>query len=204
MDNKTLPFSDPIIAELAKKHQLTTLQISNDLYLDIVENIISQQLSGKVAKVIFTRFCAIFPNNYPLAQKVLLLPDEKLRETGLSGAKTQYVKALAKFSLENDLSTEYITTLNNEDIINLLIQVKGIGVWTAQMLLIFSLSRPNIFPVDDLAIRIGMQQLYGLKSQGTQLKKEMIAIAEKWHPYQTIGTRYIWLHINNIKNNAVR
>jgi DNA-3-methyladenine glycosylase II len=135
---------------------------------------------------------------------VLQLPNEKLRESGLSGAKSQYVKALAEFSLENDLSVERIKMLSDQEIINLLTQVKGIGVWTAQMLLIFSLNRPNIFPVDDLAIRIGMQQLYGLNSQGAQLKKEMIAIAEKWHPNKTIGTRYVWLHINNTKNNAVR
>lgn len=204
MKDKTLPFSDPIIEELATKHQLSTLKLSNDLYLDIIENIISQQLSGKVAKVIFTRFCAIFPNGYPLAQSVLKLPGDKIRETGLSAAKTIYVKAIAKFSLENDLSTEFITKLTNEEIISLLTQVKGIGVWTAQMLLIFSLCRPNIFPIDDLAIRIGMQQLYGLKSQGAQLKREMMAIAEKWQPNQTIGTRYVWLHMDNSKNNNVR
>lgn len=199
-----LLFSDPIIEGIAKKYSLPQLNLSTDLYLDLIENIISQQLSGKVAKAIFTRFCSIFPNNYPAAKSVLLLPDEKLREVGLSGAKTQYVKAIAEFSLSNDLTVGKFSQLSDEEIIAQLVKVKGIGIWTAQMLLIFSLGRQNVFPVDDLAIRIGMQNLYGIKSQGVQLKKDMIAIAENWQPNRTLGTRYIWLHINNTKVKAER
>ncbi len=201
---KTHQFSiaDPVIESIAEKYLLPKLNLSNDLYLDLIENIISQQLSGKVAKVIFTRFCNIFPNSYPSAISVLQLPDEKLREVGLSGAKTRYVKAVAEFSLKNELAIERLSQLSDEEIIILLTQVKGVGVWTAQMLLIFSLGRQNVFPADDLAIRIGMQKLYGIKSQGVQLKKEMIAIAENWQPNRTLGTRYVWLHINNTKAKA--
>jgi DNA-3-methyladenine glycosylase II len=199
-----LPFADPIIDSISSKYELPKLKLSTDLYLDLIENIISQQLSGKVAKAIFTRFCSIFPNNYPAANLVLKLPDEKLREAGLSGAKTQYVKAIAEFSLSNDLTVIKFSQLSDEEIISQLVKVKGIGVWTAQMLLIFSLNRQNVFPVDDLAIRIGMQNLYGIASQGVQLKKDMIAIAENWQPNRTIGTRYIWLHINNTKVKAER
>lgn len=199
-----LPFVDPVIESISSKYSLPNLSLSIDLYFDLIENIISQQLSGKVAKAIFTRFCSIFPSNYPSANLVLQLPNQKLREAGLSGAKTQYVKAIAEFSLSNDLTVESVSKLTDEEIVSLLTKVKGIGVWTAQMLLIFSLGRQNVFPVDDLAIRNGMQNLYGIKSQGVQLKKDMITIAEKWQPNRTLGTRYIWLHINNTKIKAER
>lgn len=199
-----LPFSDPVIESISRKYELPKLKVSSDLYLDLIENIISQQLSGKVARAIFVRFCSVFPNNYPTANSVLQLPSEKFREVGLSGAKTQYVKAIAEFSLSNNLTVLRFSQLSDEEVISQLVKVKGIGIWTAQMLLIFSLGRKNVFPVDDLAIRIGMQNLYGIASQGAQQKKDLIAIAENWQPNRTLGTRYIWLHVNNTKEKAVR
>ena len=195
---------DPVILELKSKFTLPELNSSTDFYHDMVENIVGQQLSGKVAQVIFNRFKTLFPNNYPTPELVLLTPDESLRSIGLSGAKTKYVKALAEFTLHHDLSLQQVAQLSDEELIKLLTQIKGVGVWTAQMLLIFSLNRKDVFPVDDLAIQQGMRELYNIKVNGKQFKDRLIRISDKWKPYRTTGSRLVWAYVNDKKLNAIR
>ena len=195
---------DPVILELKSKFTLPELNSSTDFYHDMVENIVGQQLSGKVAQVIFNRFKTLFPNSYPTPELVLSTSDETLRSIGLSGAKTKYVKALAEFTLHHDLSLQQVAQLSDEDLIKLLIQIKGVGVWTAQMLLIFSLNRQDVFPVDDLAIQQGMRELYKIKVDGKQFKERLIKISDKWKPYRTIGSRLVWAYANDKKLNATR
>ncbi|MGD9978230.1 MAG: DNA-3-methyladenine glycosylase [Bacteroidales bacterium] len=196
--------TDPVIVGLQQKFQLPELPVSADLYLDMVENIVSQQLSGRVARVIFQRFQGIFPNNYPSPDLLLSTPDALLRNTGLSGSKTRYVKALAEFALHNDLSIKTIQAMSDEELVLLLTQVKGVGVWTVQMLLIFSLNRQDVFPVDDLAIQQGMKEVYGVELTGKPLKEKLISISNKWQPHRTLGTRLIWAYMNDKKQNATR
>lgn len=195
---------DHVIAELQSKFVLPELNSSTDFYHDMVENIVGQQLSGKVAQVIFNRFKTLFPNNYPTPELVLFTPDESLRSIGLSGAKTKYVKALAEFTLHHDLSLQQVAQLSDEELIKLLTQIKGVGVWTAQMLLIFSLNRKDVFPIDDLAIQQGMRELYNIKVNGKQFKDRLIRISNKWKPYRTTGSRLVWAYVNDKKLNATR
>lgn len=195
---------DHVIAELQSKFVLPELNSSTDFYHDMVENIVGQQLSGKVAQVIFNRFKTLFPNNYPTPELVLLTSDESLRSIGLSGAKTKYVKALAEFTLHHDLSLQQVAQLSDEELIKLLTQIKGVGVWTAQMLLIFSLNRKDVLPVDDLAIQQGMRELYNIKVNGKQFKDRLIRISNKWKPYRTTGSRLVWAYVNDKKLNATR
>ncbi len=195
---------DPVIAELQSKFTLPELNSSTDFYHDMVENIVGQQLSGRVAQVIFNRLKTLFPSNYPTPELVLSTPDETLRSIGLSGAKTKYVKALAEFTLHHDLSLQQVAQLSDEELINLLTQIKGVGVWTAQMLLIFSLNRQDVFPVDDLAIQQGMRELYKIKVDGKQFKERLIKISDKWKPHRTVGSRLVWAYVNDKKLNATR
>lgn len=200
----SLPFNDPVIASVANKSSLTTLKQTSNLFVDLVEDIVAQQLSGKVAEVIFKRFCNLFPNSIPTPDILKSISTEELRSVGLSNAKANYVRNIAEYALANDLSVEYISSLNDVDIINELTKIKGVGVWTAQMVLIFSLNRPDVFPIEDLAIRQGMQTLYGLTEEGKELRTKLESIANNWRPYRTIGTRYVWLYVNLKRSNAVR
>jgi DNA-3-methyladenine glycosylase II len=200
----TLPFNDPVIEAIASKYLLPELTCTTDVYLDLVENIISQQLSGKVASIIFSRFKELFPANYPEAKMLVEISVERLRSAGLSNAKAQYVKNVAQFSLYEDISINRINKLSDDELIALLTKIKGVGVWTAQMVLIFSLNRPDVFPIDDLAIQLGMQNLYGINYKGKDLKKQLSAISDMWKPYRTLGTRYVWLHVNKMKEMNTR
>lgn len=195
---------DRVLAQLITKLEVKPLPVTNDIYLDMLENIVSQQLSGKVANAIFNRFLQLFPSGYPTPKLVLKLDDSLLRQVGLSGAKSIYVKAMAEFALNQNLNIDAIQQLPDDEVIKLLTRVKGVGVWTVQMLLIFSLGRNDVFPADDLAIRQGMAELYDLHSEGKQLQQQLIRIAEKWAPYRTWGTRLVWAYVNSKKNNATR
>ena len=195
---------DKVIASLAQLHEIKPLAVTKNIYVDMLENIVSQQLSGRVASAIFNRFLDLFPNRDPKPELLLNLDDLKLRMVGLSGSKTVYVKAMAEFALKHNLDLSSIMPLPDHEVVKLLTQVKGVGVWTAQMLLIFSLGRNDVFPVDDLAIRQGMVELYNLQSIGKELWLKLNQIANNWTPYRTWGTRLVWAYVNNKKQNAVR
>lgn len=199
-----LPISDPVIRGIARQWDLPPIVPSDNTYLDLLENIISQQLSGKVARTIFTRFCGLFPDSNPEPALVLNAPLASLREVGLSGAKCQYIKDAAIFAAENMDFFRCMSRYSDDEITEHLIQIKGVGEWTVQMLLIFSLNRPDVFPLNDLAIRNGMKELYKLNMGGKALNRELQIISDQWCPYRTLGTRYIWLFANNTKTKAER
>ncbi|HOP04657.1 MAG TPA: hypothetical protein PL017_09310 [Tenuifilaceae bacterium] len=201
---KTLPFSDKTIEGIAIKHSLPKVNLTNDIYLDLIEDVISQQLSGKVASVIFSRFLDLFPNRYPDAILLSKTEIEILRKVGLSNSKANYVKNIAEFSLKEDLSFNRINSLPDNEIVKLITQIKGVGIWTAQMVLIFSLNRPDVFPVGDLAIQQGMKKLYNIQETGKDLISKIISISDSWIPYRTIGTRYVWLYVNMLKDQKIR
>jgi DNA-3-methyladenine glycosylase II len=200
MSNK-INYNDSKINEISESIELPDIVKTNDIYLDLLEVIISQQLSGKVAKVIFTRFLELFKDNYPLPVSLVETDDSILRNAGLSGAKTRYVKNLAEFSLKNDISVKHIDSMSDEDIIEYLTQVKGTGKWSVEMLLIFSLNRPNVFPYDDLVIKKSMVDTYGIKKEGKELIRKMVLISKKWEPNRSLASRYLWANYGLKKVN---
>ena len=191
---KILAFNDPILDSVTKTIELPSLKKSEDIYLDLLETIISQQLSGNIAKIIFNRFLELFENGYPDAEILAQMKDEKLRSAGLSNAKAQYVKNLATFAISNDITIKHLDHLSDEEIIDLLTKVKGIGKWSVEMILIFSLQRPDVFPYDDLVIKKSMVELYKIKKEGKELIVKMNSIADKWKPNRTIASRYLWAY----------
>jgi DNA-3-methyladenine glycosylase II len=199
-----LPFNDPVIERIAAQNPLPEIKVTTNLFVDLVEDIVAQQLSSKVADTIFKRFCNLFPDGIPTSDSLLQKSHEQLRAIGLSNAKANYVKNIAQYFLDNDFSVDKVNHLTDEEIVSELIKIKGVGVWTAQMVLIFSLNRPNVFPYGDLAIQQGMNSIYNLQLQGKDLVKEIAKISENWQPYRTIGTRYVWLSVNLAKKNGVR
>jgi DNA-3-methyladenine glycosylase II len=171
-----------------------------DIYHYLLDSIVSQQLSVKVADIIFNRVLDLFPERYPEAKQLIYLDDEILRKAGLSYRKVSYLKNVAEFSLNNSIEFEFLQKMTDNEIIEYLTQIKGVGKWTVQMLLMFPLDRPDVFPVDDLGIQTNMKAIYGLVSDKNisnsltkkELKLALEKIAESWKPYRTLASKYIW------------
>lgn len=163
-----------------------------NVFEDLVASIIYQQLSVKAADTIFGRFCQLFPSGKPEAGLLPELPLEALRGVGLSQQKAGYVKNVAVFFTENRLLQTDWTTISDEEILQTLTRIKGVGRWTAEMLLMFSLNRPDVFPADDLGIQQGIKRLYGLQEAGKALRPAMEKIAEPWRPYRSYACYYLW------------
>ena len=172
--------------------QMPDFTPSRRVYYNLLESIVSQQLSVKVADVIFNRFLALFPDGYPHPDQVLSIEFERLRGVGLSNQKANYLRNVAQFSLENDLEGHDWDNMSDIEIIEFLTQIKGVGKWTVEMLLMFTLGRLDVLPVDDLGIQQGMQKLFSIEETGKNLKIRMIELAEPWRPYRTIACRYLW------------
>lgn len=166
---------------------------SGRVYYDLLESIVSQQLSVKVADVIFKRFLSLFPDNYPHPELVIALESAQLRSAGLSGQKAGYMQNVARFAIENNLEQIDWAEMSDEEIIAFLTQIKGVGKWTVQMLLMFTLARTDIFPVDDLGIQQAMQRLFKIEAENTRLLKiQMLELSESWRPWRTVACRYLW------------
>lgn len=172
--------------------QLHQTGIKSDLREYLVGSIISQQLSTKVAKVIQDRFLTLFKNKFPTNKAILKMEDEKLRAIGLSYQKLSYIKNIAAYFEENKLHRINWNELSDEEIMKLLIQIKGVGQWTTEMVLMFGLSRPDVFSPGDYGIQMAMKKLYKLNLEGKELQKKMIQIAEKWRPYRSHACMYLW------------
>jgi DNA-3-methyladenine glycosylase II len=183
---------DPKIGGLIEQIDIPDFSPSGRVYYDLLDSIVSQQLSVKVATVIFNRFVALFPDQYPHPDLVLALDIEQMRAVGLSYQKAGYLKHVAAFSLENDLENHDWGSMQDEEIVAFLSQIKGVGKWTVQMLLMFTIGRLDVMPVDDLGIQQAMQRLYDIEAGGKEMKKRMIEVAEPWRPYRTIACRYLW------------
>ncbi len=167
-------------------------QIDIDIYLSLLNSIVSQQLSTKVVRVIWNRFADLYVDRYPKAHDVLNTDHELLRSVGLSNNKVRYIKNVAEFSIKNDISFDYLQIKSDDEIIDYLRQIKGVGKWTVQMILMFPMDRPNVFPMDDLGIQNGMKNLYQLDLEKKELKNKLLEIADEWYPYKTLASKYIW------------
>ena len=163
-----------------------------DLYRDLLEAIISQQLSVRAAATIFARFLALFAGGEPRPAALLQLSDDQLRAAGVSRQKAAYLRQVAAFAQRHDLSARALRRLDDEALIEHLTAIKGVGRWTVEMLLMFSLGRPDVFPVDDLGIQNAMKKLYGLRGRGRALHRRMAEIAEAWRPHRTYACVCLW------------
>ena len=169
------------------------LQLHKNILLRLMASIMSQQLSTKVAKVIYHRFLDIYGKKEPKPQQILDTPFETLRAIGLSNAKVHYVQNVAAFCIEHNINDKKLLLMNNEAIIELLTQIKGVGKWTVEMLLMFSLGREDVFAVDDLGIQQAMIKLYQLDSGNKKiLKEKMLQISQQWSPYKTYACLHLW------------
>lgn len=156
-------------------------------------SIMSQQLSTKVADVIYKRFIALYGGKEPKPQQILDTPFEQLRGIGLSNAKVNYVKNVAQFELEKGMDAKKLASMSNEEVITYLTEIKGVGRWTVEMLLMFALGREDVFAVDDLGIQNAMIRLYKLdNSDKKQLREQMLRVSAKWSPYRTYACVHLW------------
>jgi DNA-3-methyladenine glycosylase II len=146
----------------------------------------------KAARTIFQRFSALIPEKaFPDPEDVLAATDESLRAVGLSGQKIRYLRDLSAKFLDGTVDPDTFRTLSDEEIISELTRIKGIGRWTVEMFLIFSLARPNILPVDDLGLQKAVQRYYGLEEH-QRIIPRILEVASRWQPYCTVATWYMW------------
>ena len=183
---------DPKMAVIMPLITLPEIETHSDIYVDLLGSIVSQQLSVKAAATINGRFLDLFPKQQPWPELVLGLDTEILRGCGLSYQKAGYIKNIAQYWLDNQSDKKDWMAIAEDEIIAELTQIKGIGKWTVQMILMFRLNRLDVFPIDDLGIRQGMIKLYEVEETGKALVKRLTEIAEPWRPYRTIACRHIW------------
>jgi DNA-3-methyladenine glycosylase II len=183
---------DKKLAAILSKVEPYQPRHEKDVYFSLMRAIAGQQLSVKAASTIWGRFIDLFPNGYPEPKKVIKMDVEKMRGAGLSYQKAGYMKNIAEFSLKNDITYAFLSKMEDDNAVIYLSQIKGVGKWTVEMLLMFSLGRPNVFPVDDLGIVNAMKKLYKLKEEGKALKIKCTEIAENWKPYRSYACYYLW------------
>lgn len=193
MDKKVIAHfkkADPIIFGLfGQIGPLGPARRSDNLFEELCESIVSQQLSVKASDTIFNRFKDLFPNQNLDPKFLLSIPHNTLRGIGLSNAKAMYVKDLAEKVSNNEVDLNKLDSLSDQEVIDALVWIKGIGKWTAEMFLMFTLDRPNIFSVGDLGLKNAMRRWYKLENP---TDAELIAIADKWDPHRTIACRVLW------------
>lgn len=185
--------SDKYLATILDDHEPFVLRKKKNVCLRLCASIMSQQLSTRVAEVIFKRFLSLFDTTDPTPEQILDVPYETLRSIGLSHAKATYVHNVARFAIEQGLSQRKLQGMDNEEVISYLTGIKGVGRWTVEMLLMFTLARPDVFAVDDLGIQQAMIRLYNLKKLDKKaLREKMLRISAKWSPYRTYACLHLW------------
>ena len=179
------------IIEVSDKH-FALEPPQKDIYRSLIRSILGQQLSTKAAATIYQRFLALFPKNNPTPDLVVKSTIDTLKSAGLSKQKANYIQNVANFALSPGLEFDQLNKKTDEEIIEYLTQIKGVGRWTVEMLLMFAFQRPDVFSVDDLGIQQAIKKLYDLKEEKKALKTKMKEIAEPWKPFRTIACRYLW------------
>lgn len=182
--------SDPVLAALIQRVGPYALQSREPSFETLVRSIVNQQISGKVASVLLERLTSALPGREMTPSTVLKLTPEQMRGFGLSSAKTAYIRDLAERTQSGEVVFEDIHNSSDEEVIEHLTRVKGIGVWTAHMFLIFALQRPDVLPIGDLGVRTAIRKAYDLETLPTP--KEVAEIAIPWHPFCSIATWYLW------------
>ena len=184
---------DKKLKKIIDLQQPYVLQKKEDVYLHLCSSIMSQQLSTKVAAVIYARFLNLYKNKKPTLKQIVATPIETLRGIGLSYAKANYVQNVCRFFIEEKITDARLEELSNEELIKYLSQIKGVGQWTVEMILMFTFGREDVFALDDLGIQQGIQKLYKLEHLDKKaLKEKMLQLSAKWKPYRTYACRYLW------------
>ncbi len=178
---KVLEGNEPLILKQQKK-----------VYLHLCGSIMSQQLSTKVADVIWKRFLALY-DKQPTPEQIINTKFETLRAIGLSNAKVNYIQNVARFAVEHGMEWKQLKIMSDEEVTQHLIQIKGVGRWTTEMILMFALKREDVFAVDDLGIQNAMIKLYKLDATDKkQLRLDLLRISKKWSPYRTYACLHLW------------
>ncbi len=189
---KTLSRLDPVLAAVIKRYGPCTLKPNKRYFASLCSAIISQQLSVKVAATIEKRFRALLGGAEPQPEMIPLLDDEVLRSAGLSFQKIKYLRSLAEHFDNGHINPRRFRSMSDEQIVELLTEVHGIGRWTAEMFLIFSLGRPDVFSVGDYGLRKAVTLLYGHESHEAILRH-----SENWKPHRSIASWYLWRSLDN-------
>ena len=187
-----LRHNDPVLRPVIGHVGLATFRPHTDYYQALVDSIISQQLSVQAARSIEGRFQELFGGVFPTAEQILTKDTETLRGIGFSYAKGRYVLDLAQHIVDGTVQFDHLDAMSNDAIIAELTAVKGIGVWTVHMFLMFCMGRTDVLPVGDLGIRNGIRKLYGLDEAPTPAQITELAAANHWHPYESVASWYIW------------
>ncbi len=186
-------FKDKILNKLVKQYGSPTfLDREEPLFEGLIGSIISQQLSTKAADTIYKRFLALFDNRFPTPKQILKIDKEKVRGAGISYMKISYMKDVAKAFDEKLIDEEKIKKMNDEKVMVELIKLRGVGKWTAEMILIFNLKRPDIFSLGDFGLRRAIRILYGITDE-----KEILKLSENWKPNRSIACWYLWQSLDN-------
>lgn len=188
---------DPVLKDLIRQYGACGLATSQhtDPFKALVHSIMSQQLSTKAAATIARRFSALFGGKFPVPARVLAASDADLRSVGLSGMKASFIKDLSQRVVDGSLRLADFDDMGDEEVIEALTNVRGIGRWTAEMFLMFRLHRPDVLPVGDLGIVRAMQRAYRLRKVPTP--ERMTKIGEAWRPYRSIACWYLWASLEN-------
>ncbi|SDF27207.1 DNA-3-methyladenine glycosylase family protein [Chitinophaga filiformis] len=172
---------------------LPALTKRKNIALRLIGSIMSQQLSVKVANVIYERFLALYNGKEPSPQQILDTPAPTLRAIGLSNAKVSYVHNVARFAVEERLTDQKLGKMTDEEVIKYLTQIKGVGRWTVEMLLMFYLGREDVFAIDDWGLQQAMIKIYKLDNTDKKaFREKLLKISGKWSPYRTYACRYLW------------
>jgi len=188
---------DPILAEVIKNAPLPAFVPHKNYYQELVESIISQQLSVKAAATILKRFRKLFSESFPTPEDILSVDIEAMRGAGLSRQKASYIQDLATRVLEGSIQFTHLDALSNQEIIDELTKIKGVGVWTVHMFLLFCMGRLDVLPTGDLGIKNGMRKLYDMPEKPTPEDMEIVASNNHWHPYESVASWYMWHSLDN-------
>jgi DNA-3-methyladenine glycosylase II len=182
--------ADPLLGEIIRRVGACTLSPRSDYFGALCQSIVNQQISTIAAMAVWKRFIALFPRRRPRPEVLLTIDDPTLRGAGLSRQKTAYLRSLSEAFASGAVPLRRLGRMTDEQIVQALIPIKGIGRWTAEMFLIFVLNRTDLLPVDDLGLRANAKRLYGLRNMPNA--KKLNVLAEKWRPYRSIATWYLW------------
>lgn len=184
---------DKKLKKLIEEHGEIKIRKRKNVPLRLCASIMSQQLSVKVAEVIYRRFLELYGKEEPTPAQILDTPHETLRGIGLSNSKVNYIKNVARFALENGMDDKKLAKMSDEEIIEYLIPIKGVGRWTVEMLLIFTLGREDVFAIDDLGVQNGMIKYFRLdNSNKKKFREDMVRKSAKWSPYRSFVCLHLW------------
>jgi DNA-3-methyladenine glycosylase II len=187
--------ADPVLAAIIDRVGPYAIEYREPIFQTLVRSIVYQQLNGKAALTIFNRLAEAAKADPLTPESILRLRPARMRSLGLSKQKLTYIRELARFTKSGEIDFDLYPTLEDKHVIEHLTRVKGVGVWTAHMFLMFALRRPDVLPTGDFGVRAAMKKAYNLPEMPTPA--EMERIAQSWRPYSSVATWYLWRSLEN-------